>query len=110
MLPAARLLVIVAPFAMLKPLGYLSGVGEYSVRWDWTYLALSMIVAFASTLRERRSHYYAGVVNSGLALYFLTDHNAWWDRPEWGTSVLTFALVLLALGFVLFRRERRRSG
>ncbi|HVS64987.1 MAG TPA: serine/threonine-protein kinase [Thermoanaerobaculia bacterium] len=110
MLPAARLLVVVAPFAMLKPLGYLSAVGEYSVRWDWLYLGLSLAVAFWSHLRERRSFYYAGVINSGFALYFLTVHNEWWDRPAWGTSVLTVALLLLALGLVLFRRERRQHG
>jgi serine/threonine protein kinase len=109
MLPAARLLVVVAPFAMLKPLGYLSAVGEYSVRWDWLYLGLSVAVAFSSSLRERRSFYYAGAINGGLALYFLTVHNQWWDRPAWGTSVATVALLLLALGLLLFRRERRRA-
>jgi hypothetical protein len=108
MLPAARLLVVIAPFATLKPLGYLSSVGEYPVRWDWLYLVLSVAMAFVSHRRERRSFYYAGVINTGLALYFLTVHNEWWDRPAWGTAVLTVALGLLALGLALFRRERRR--
>lgn len=104
---AARLLFTLAPFAILQPLGYLVRTGEYSPRYDWTYLALALAIALASQTHQRRAFYYAGVLNTGAALYLIADHRRWFDRPLWAVAVIVSGLLALGAGFVLDRRERR---
>ena len=106
---AARLLFTLSPFAILQPLGYLVRTAEYSPRYDWIYLVLALAIALASQTRQRRAFYYAGVLNTGAALYLITDHRNWFDRPLWAVAVIVFGLAVLAAGFVLDRRERRRG-
>lgn len=103
----AQLLYAFSPFAILEPLAYLNGVGEYSRRFDWMYLTLALTIAFLSRFRQRRSFYYAGVLNTGLALWLTTDHYQWHDRPVWAVAVLLTGAVALAAGFVLGLAERR---
>jgi len=105
---AARLLFTLAPFAILQPLGYLVRTAEYSPRYDWIYLGLALLVALLSQTRQRRAFYYAGVMNTGGALYLIADHRAWFDRPLWAIAVIVAGLVVLGAGFVLDRRERSR--
>jgi len=106
---AARLLFTLSPFAILQPLGYLVRAGEYSPRYDWIYLALALTIALLSQTRQRRAFYYAGVLNTGGALYLIADHRRWFDQPLWATVVIVSGLLVLVVGFVLDRRERRRK-
>ena len=106
----AQLLYTLSPFAILEPLAYLSQAGEYSRRFDWTYLALAVSIAFLSRFRQRRSFYYAGVLNTGLALWLITDHYQWLDRPAWAVAILLTGAGALAAGFGLGLTERRRRG
>ena len=107
MRPAAWLLATIAPFAMLQPLGYLSKTGEYSMRIDWMYLVLALLIAWLSQARQRKAFYYAGVLNAGWALWLIADHREWFDRPVWAVSVVAVGLALLAIGLLLAARERR---
>jgi hypothetical protein len=103
----ARMLLALAPFAVLEPLLVLCRTGEYSLRLDWLYLVAALAVAFLSHLRQRRSFYYAGIINTGIALLLITDHNEWLDRPAWAIAVLLAAAVALGLGALLESSERR---
>jgi hypothetical protein len=104
---AARLLFTISPFAVLQPLGFLVRAGEYSLRYDWIYLVLALATALASQLRQRRAFYYAGVLNTGGALFLIADHRQWFNRPTWAIAVIVAGLMALAMGFVLDRRSRR---
>jgi len=105
---AARLLFTMAPFAVLQPLGYLVRTGDYSLRYDWIYLALALATALLSQTRQRRAFYYAGVLNTGAALLWIADHRDWFDEPSWAVAVIAAGLAALAVGFVLDRRARER--
>jgi hypothetical protein len=104
------MLYLVSPFAILYPLSHLVGTGEYSLRYDWFYLVLSLAITFVSHFRQRKSFYYAGLLNTGLALWFITSHNEWFDRPAWAVVVLATGLAALAAGLGLHVRERQRPG
>jgi hypothetical protein len=106
----AQLLFAISPFAILEPLAYLNEVGEYSRRFDWIYLGLALGMAFLSRFRQRRSFYYAGLVNSAAAVLLITDHYDWYDRPAWALSVLAVGATMLAAGFGLDVRERERRA
>jgi hypothetical protein len=100
---AARMLFAVSPFAMLQPLGYLARTAEYSPRYDWIYLALAITIASLSHTRQRRAFYYAGVLNTGAALYLIADHRDWFDKPLWALAVIVAGLVTMIVGFLLDR-------
>jgi hypothetical protein len=106
----ASLLYTISPFAILEPLAYLDHTGDYSRRFDWMYLALALTVAFASRFRQRRSFYYAGLINTAVALSLLTDHYHWKDRPGWTAAVVTAGVILLAIGLGLEHAQRARSA
>ena len=103
---AAGLLFAVSPFAVLQPIAYLVRSGEYSFRYDWFYLALALTVTLLSQRRQRKSFYYAGLLNTGAALFLIADHRHWFDRPSWGVTLIVLGLAALVAGFVL---DRRRS-
>jgi hypothetical protein len=105
---AAKLLFVISPFAVLEPLAYLNKVGEYSRRFDWLYLALALGITFASRFRQRKSFYYAGLMNTAAALWFITDHYEWFDQPAWATVVVAVGVAALVAGFSLDLKERRR--
>jgi serine/threonine protein kinase len=107
---ATRLLFTLSPFAILQPLGYLVRTAEYSPRYDWIYLGLALLIALVSQKRQRRAFYYAGVLNTGAALYLIADHRDWFNRPLWAMAVIVSGLLALGVGFVLDRRERERRG
>ena len=102
---AAQLLFTIAPFALLHPLGYLVRTAEYSLRFDWVYGALACTIIALSERRQRRSFYYAGLLNLGIALYLIADHYQWFDRPAWAIAVITAGLAALVAGFLLDRRS-----
>jgi hypothetical protein len=106
---APRLLFTVAPFAMLQPLGFLVHTGEYSLRYDWIYLALAIGITVLSKKRQRRAFFYAGVLNTGAALFRIADHRDWFDTPAWAIAVIAGGLAALAVGFALDRRQRRQA-
>jgi hypothetical protein len=105
--PVASLLYAISPFTILEPIAYLCDSGEYSRRFDWMYLGLALAVAFASRFRQRRSFYYAGLLNTAVALAFITDHYGWKNRPAWTLTVVLTGVALLATGFVLDRAQKR---
>jgi len=105
--PAAHLLSIIAPFSVLEPLAYLNERGEYSRRFTWIYLGLAIAIALLSQVRQRKSFYYAGLLNAGLALFFIADRYDWFDRIGWALTVLAAGLLALGVGFLLDLRERR---
>lgn len=102
---AAQLLFTIAPFALLHPLGYLVRTSEYSLRFDWVYGALACTIIALSERRQRRSFYYAGLLNLGIALYLIADHRQWFDRPAWAIAVISAGLAALVAGFLLDRRS-----
>jgi serine/threonine protein kinase len=106
----AWLLYVISPFAILQPISYLNAVGEYSQRYDWIFLGLALLITFLSHFRQRKSFYYAGLLNTGAALWFITDHNDWFDRPAWAVVVALTGLAVLLSGLALHAGERNRSG
>jgi hypothetical protein len=109
MTPAVRLLFTIAPFSILEPLAYLSESAEYNPRFDWLYLGLAVGIAIASYRRQRKSFYYAGLINSGVALYLIAARNHWFDQPAWAITLVAVGIGALAAGFVLDARARRRA-
>lgn len=107
--PAGRVLFVIAPFAVLHPIGYLVRTFEYSPRFDWLYAAFAAGIILLSEPRQRRSFYYAGMLNLGLALYWIADRRDWFEWPAWAIAIVASGLAALAAGFVLDRRERRPS-
>ncbi|HET9270079.1 MAG TPA: hypothetical protein VFO31_18015, partial [Vicinamibacterales bacterium] len=103
---AAHVLFTIAPFSMLEPLAYLSETAEYSPRFDWMYLGLAVCIALLSHARQRRSFYYAGLINSGVALYLIAVRNEWFDRPAWAIAIVVVGLAALVAGFWLDARRR----
>jgi serine/threonine protein kinase len=102
----AWLLFSLSPFAVLEPLALLVRTGEYARAFDWIYLALALAIILASHARQRRSFYYAGILNTAVALWWIADHHRWFDQPWWATTLILVGLVVLAAGFVLASRER----
>ena len=101
----------IAPFALLHPLGYLVRTGEYAARIDWLYAICATAIMLLSQRRQRRSFYYAGILNLGIALYFIAAHRQWFERPAWAVAVITAGLTALAIGFALDRGARAsRAG
>jgi hypothetical protein len=106
---AAWLLFTVSPFAVLEPFAWLVKTGEYARAFDWIYLALALGIVLVSHQRQRRSFYYAGVINTGVALWFVADHHEWFDKPLWAMVLIAAGLCALAAGFALASRERQLS-
>ncbi len=109
MQPSALVLFVVSPFAVLAPVGYLVRIGQYSPTYDWWYLALALTSAILSHQRQRRSFYYAGVLNASVAFWVIADHRTWFEEPAWAKSLILVGLAILAVGFWLSHRERARS-
>lgn len=106
---AAWLLFSVSPFAVLEPLAWLVRTGEYARVFDWAYLALALTIVLLSHARQRRSFYYAGILNSGVALWWIADHQQWFDKPLWAMTLIAAGLCTLVAGFLLASRERRHT-
>ncbi len=109
MRPAAQMLFTIAPFAMIHPMGYLVRTDEYSPRFDWAYAACALAIMLLSQRRQRRSFYYAGMLNLAAALYFIAAHRQWFERPSWALAVITAGLAALGVGFLLDRRRQRSA-
>ena len=102
---AAPLLFAIAPFALLHPIGFLVRTGEYSPRFDWAYAAAALVIVLLSERRQRRTFYYAGLLNLGLALFYIASHREWFERPAWAVAVIVAGLAALAGGFALAHRR-----
>ncbi len=107
---AAWLLFTVTPFSILEPLGYLSKTNEYSSKFDWLYLGMALAIAVVSHVPQRKSFYYAGLLNTGIALYLIAEHRNWFGKPLWAVAVIVCGLLMLVAGFEIDRRQRYRSG
>jgi serine/threonine protein kinase len=106
---AAWLLFTVSPFAILEPLAYLNETAEYARAFDWLYLSLAIVMALLSHQRQRKSFYYAGLINTGVALWFIATHYKWFDKPAWAILLVGVGLVGLLAGLGLDWRERRSA-
>jgi len=106
---AGWILFTVAPFATLEPLAYLSETDQYAHAFDWFYLGLALTMALLSHRRQRKSFYYAGLLNTGVAFWFIADHNDWFDKPWWAIVLVVAGLAGLLIGLGLDARERRRE-
>jgi serine/threonine protein kinase len=109
MKPAAWLLFTVSPFAILEPLAHLSNTEEYARAFDWAYLGLAITIALLSRQRQRKSFYYAGLINTGVALWLVTRRYEWFDDPPWAILLIAVGLAGLLAGLGLDWRERRRT-
>ena len=107
--PAAQFLFVVAPFSMLEPLAYLCQTGEYSFKVDWLYLAFALGIALLSHKRQRKSFYYAGLVNTGFALYLIALHRQWFDKFGWAAAIVAAGLIALLAGFLFDRFKTQKS-
>jgi serine/threonine protein kinase len=107
MQPAARLLFVLSPFAMLQPVGWLSRTGDYALGFDWLYTGTAVAITILSHKRQRKSFYYAGLLNTGIGLFLLADHRGWMDGQAWSIAVIALGLVALGVGFWLYRIEKR---
>ena len=110
--PAAWLLVVISPFAVLHPAGWLVMSGDYSLRYDWLYLVFALAVVVLSHYRQRKSFFLAGLLNTALAVYWITDHHEWFEKPGWAATLTLAGLLALGAGLELYRREKagRRIG
>ena len=106
---AAQLLFTIAPFSILEPVAYLCETAQYSLTLDWLYLGLAIAIALVSHQRQRKSFYYAGIVNSGVALFFIANHRDWFAKPAWAVALIVTGLAALAGGFWIDARHRRRA-
>jgi serine/threonine protein kinase len=109
MKPAAWILVVIAPFATLHPIGFLVMTEDYSMRYNWLYLVLALAIAVLSYYRQRKSFYLAGLLNTGLAILHITQHKEWFDEPLWAVTVILVGLFVLGTGYALHLRERVRK-
>ena len=101
MSPAAQVLFTIAPFSMLEPLAVLSETAEYQKGFDWIYLLGAIAIAVLSHARQRRSFYYAGVINSGVALFLIAARNEWFNRASWATTLVIVGLAALTCASVM---------
>jgi hypothetical protein len=106
---AAWLLFTISPFAILEPLAYLNNTAEYSHAFDWIYLGLALAMALVSHQRQRKSFYYAGLINTGGALWLIATHYEWFDKPAWAIVLVVIGLAGLVIGLGLDSRERRTA-
>ncbi len=105
---AARLLFVLSPFLVLEPVSYLSYTDEYASFYLWLYLVLGLGITFLSHHRQRKSFYYAGLFNTGVALLLLANRYEWLDVPGFAASVVVAGLVALVAGVGWDHLERRR--
>jgi hypothetical protein len=108
MMRASGLLFTLSPFAALKPLGYLCMTGSYWSKLNWISLVLSVGSCLLAHQRQRRSFYYAGVINTGWALWVIAARNNWYDKDRWAIALVVSGLVALMTGFGIDRWERFR--
>jgi len=76
-----------------------------------TLAALSLNgIAFyaAASLLDRKSFYYAGLLNTGIGLWLIADHRQWFDKPRWAMVLIACGLTALVAGFALDARKRSR--
>ena len=76
----------------------------------WVYLAASLGFVLLSPLRERRSFFWSGLLNTVVALWFVGDRHEWLDRVGFAIAIVLSGLVLLGSGWLALVAERRRRA
>ena len=77
--------------------------------WSRTDIRLFKLDKFPFPLTGDTSvpaHDGSGLLNAGVALYFLTDHYDWYRQPSWPLAVPAAGTVGLAVGLALDWRRR----
>ncbi len=77
------------------------------MRFDWIYLALAIGTVAASHYRQRKSFYYAGLLNTGVALYLIAARREWFNRPAWAMALVAAGMLVLLTGYWLDKRSER---
>jgi len=103
----AQLLFIISPFAILEPVATINGQQKYAEFYNWFYLFMAITIAYLSRFRQRKSFYFAGLINCGIGLYMITERKEWFDNFTWAVAVVIVSLAVLAAGYGLNARERR---
>ncbi len=93
------------PFLVLEPLAILVARDLYGDFYHWLYLTASLAVLWLSGILQRKSFYYAGLGNTVLALYYITQHYLWLEQRFWPFTLILAGLILLALGYRLYHRK-----
>lgn len=65
---------------------WIASTGESPQNYSRSSAALA--ITLLSRQRQRRSFYYAGVINTGAALWLIAEHYEWFDDPLWAISVV----------------------
>lgn len=102
------LLATVSPFAALEPLAWLNGTEQYARAFDWLYLALAVGVCLASHHQQRKSFYFAGLLNLVIALWLITSRYRWSDQAWWAAVLVGAGLAAAGVGFALDRVEQSK--
>lgn len=105
---ASRFFFLISPFAVLQPIGYLCLTEQYSAVFHWLYLALALLIALLSRYRQRKSFFFAGLGNTGVALYLIAGRYEWFEVPSFSIAVVVVGIAALAAGAVLDHLERTR--
>jgi hypothetical protein len=87
-------------------LAYLSRRGARRT-FDWPTSA-SPSIALLSHQRQRKSFYYAGLINTGVALWLITTNYDWFGKQSWAILLVGIGVAGLVVGLCLARRERRK--
>jgi len=104
--PTTWLLLTLSPFAICEPIAWLCGSGDYASGFDWLYLGIALAVTLLSHRQQRRSFYFGGLLNTGIAIFLVTLHQQWFDDAWWPAAVVIAGLVVLGAGFGIDYYER----
>jgi len=98
-----------SPFLLLEPLALLVSPDLYGVVYHWLYLAAALGVLALSAALQRKSFAYAGIGNSILALFFITEHHQWLERRFWPFLLILIGMALLLTGRATAKVQKEKQ-
>ena len=99
-------LLLITPFLLLEPLSWLVFSDTYGVFYHWFYLLISLIILLLSRVLQRKSFYFAGMLNTVVAIHMITNHYDWLEQTFWPITLLGVGGVLLVSGYRLFMKQQ----